>query len=405
MSALSPLVGRDLAMTYGDRVVLDGVDLVAHPGQPLGLVGENGAGKSTLLRLLAGLETPDAGHRRATRRPGLPRPGAGLPRGGHHRRGPRRRPGPAARRGGAGSSCWPGASTSPTSSRSTTRRWSGPRSTRPGTRTVARRRRPPGSASGCSTGTARSPRCRAANAARLALAALVVRRPACVLPRTSPPTTSTTRRPSCSRSSSCPCRASSSPRATTGRSSTRSARRSSTWTRPTSAWTGPAATGSRGGYTDYLAAKRAARRRWQAAFEAQQEELEALRLASATTARQVAHNRAPRDGDKFIHHFKGQKVARTISRRVKDAERRIEVVERDRIPKPPAPFGFHGVLAPSRLQDGSGGVGTRPGGGGPAARAADRRTRRHAAARHRCQRLGEVDPAQGGRRRAGSDRG
>src|SRR3954469_8901992 len=61
LPAVSALVGRDLAKTYGDRVVLDGVDLVASPAQPLGLVGENGVGKSTLLRLLAGLEPPDAG--------------------------------------------------------------------------------------------------------------------------------------------------------------------------------------------------------------------------------------------------------------------------------------------------------------------------------------------------------
>ena len=103
-----------------------------------------------------------------------------------------------------------------------------------------------------------------------------------------------------------------------------------------------------GGYTAYLAAKRAARRRWQTAFEAQQDELAALRESADTTARQVAHNRPPRDGDKFIHHFKGQNVARTVSRRVRDAERRIDVLERDRIPKPPAPFGFHGALAHRR---------------------------------------------------------
>ena len=41
--------------------MLDGVDLVANPGEPVGLVGENGAGKSTLMRLLAGVDEPDAG--------------------------------------------------------------------------------------------------------------------------------------------------------------------------------------------------------------------------------------------------------------------------------------------------------------------------------------------------------
>ncbi|HLN76971.1 MAG TPA: ATP-binding cassette domain-containing protein, partial [Nocardioidaceae bacterium] len=60
-SSVSSLVARDLVRAYGDRVVLDGFDLLANPGQPLGLVGENGAGKSTLLRLLSGTEQPDSG--------------------------------------------------------------------------------------------------------------------------------------------------------------------------------------------------------------------------------------------------------------------------------------------------------------------------------------------------------
>ncbi|MDX6324198.1 MAG: macrolide transport system ATP-binding/permease protein, partial [Nocardioidaceae bacterium] len=60
-SASSPLVARDLVKRYGDRVVLDGVDIVAAPGVPLGVVGENGAGKSTLLRILDGVEDPDSG--------------------------------------------------------------------------------------------------------------------------------------------------------------------------------------------------------------------------------------------------------------------------------------------------------------------------------------------------------
>jgi macrolide transport system ATP-binding/permease protein len=107
-----------------------------------------------------------------------------------------------------------------------------------------------------------------------------------------------------------------------------------------------------GGYGDYLAAKRAARRRWQQAFEAQQDELGALRDAARTTARRVAHDRAPRDGDKFIYHFKGGNVARTVSRRVRDAERRIEVLERDRVPKPPVALSFRGVPAPDRRPQG-----------------------------------------------------
>ena len=59
--AVAPLVARDISRSFGDRTVLDGVDLVANPGEPVGIVGENGVGKSTLLRLLAGTDEPDAG--------------------------------------------------------------------------------------------------------------------------------------------------------------------------------------------------------------------------------------------------------------------------------------------------------------------------------------------------------
>ncbi|WP_374727332.1 ABC-F family ATP-binding cassette domain-containing protein [Haloactinomyces albus] len=60
MSAAA-LLARDLVKSYGDRRVLDGVSLTAAPGYRLGLVGDNGVGKSTLLRLLAGHEHPDVG--------------------------------------------------------------------------------------------------------------------------------------------------------------------------------------------------------------------------------------------------------------------------------------------------------------------------------------------------------
>ena len=55
------LVVRDVRKSYPDRLVLDGLDLVATPGQRVGLIGENGSGKSTLIRLVAGIEQPDHG--------------------------------------------------------------------------------------------------------------------------------------------------------------------------------------------------------------------------------------------------------------------------------------------------------------------------------------------------------
>ncbi|UCM87886.1 ABC-F family ATP-binding cassette domain-containing protein [Streptomyces marincola] len=55
------LTAHDLVRLLGARRVLDGVSLTAAPGHRIGLIGENGAGKSTLLRLLAGADQPDAG--------------------------------------------------------------------------------------------------------------------------------------------------------------------------------------------------------------------------------------------------------------------------------------------------------------------------------------------------------
>ncbi|MFI6585480.1 ABC-F family ATP-binding cassette domain-containing protein [Embleya sp. NPDC050493] len=57
----APLLAHDLVRVLGTRRVLDGVSLVAAPGQRIALIGENGVGKSTLLRLLAGIDQPDAG--------------------------------------------------------------------------------------------------------------------------------------------------------------------------------------------------------------------------------------------------------------------------------------------------------------------------------------------------------
>jgi len=56
-----PLTIRGLRKSFGDNEVLRGIDLHIAAGQFVAIVGRSGCGKSTLLRLIAGLETIDAG--------------------------------------------------------------------------------------------------------------------------------------------------------------------------------------------------------------------------------------------------------------------------------------------------------------------------------------------------------
>jgi macrolide transport system ATP-binding/permease protein len=346
LDSLAALVARDVTKAYGDRVVLDGVDLVASPGKPLGLVGENGVGKSTLLRIVAGREPGDAGS--------IDRP-AELAYLGQEPDFPadatvadvldsalaplhdavrdletlaERLADPAAADEYDALLRWAGLHEA----------WDADRRAET---TAARlglgdldRDRPVVAMSG-------------GQRSRLALAAMVAARPACVL--LDEPTNHLDDQAMDLLEQFLL----SLPGVVVVASHDRAfldAVCSAVLDLDPAHLGVDGSGGNRytGGYTEYLSAKRDARRRWEEAFTAQQDQLNDLRRAASTSARQVAHNRPPTDGDKFIYQFKGQNVARTISRRVKDAERRIEVLERARVPKPPAPVKFRGVLAPAR---------------------------------------------------------
>ncbi len=95
-----------------------------------------------------------------------------------------------------------------------------------------------------------------------------------------------------------------------------------------------------GGWTAYEGHRAAARRRWEETYAVQQEELTRLRGATSIGTSAIAHHRPPRDNDKFIYGFKGARVDRTLARRKKDAERRLEIAEREQVRRPRPPLSL-----------------------------------------------------------------
>jgi energy-dependent translational throttle protein EttA len=55
---------KDLAKSYGDRVLFEGVTFSLPPGGIVGVIGPNGAGKTTMFKLITGVEKPDGGELR-----------------------------------------------------------------------------------------------------------------------------------------------------------------------------------------------------------------------------------------------------------------------------------------------------------------------------------------------------
>ncbi|HML61333.1 MAG TPA: ATP-binding cassette domain-containing protein, partial [Solidesulfovibrio sp.] len=54
---------RGVAKSFGVRRLFTDISLTVSDQERVGLIGPNGSGKSTLLKILAGLESPDAGER------------------------------------------------------------------------------------------------------------------------------------------------------------------------------------------------------------------------------------------------------------------------------------------------------------------------------------------------------
>ncbi|MFJ4315479.1 ABC transporter ATP-binding protein, partial [Streptomyces lavendulae] len=58
------IAANGLRKSYGDKTVLDGIDLAVAEGTVFALLGPNGAGKTTAVKILSTLITADAGQAR-----------------------------------------------------------------------------------------------------------------------------------------------------------------------------------------------------------------------------------------------------------------------------------------------------------------------------------------------------
>ncbi len=61
LTAGTPVGVKGVSKKYGERTILNNLDLHIPSGQFVAVVGRSGCGKSTLLRLLAGLENSTEG--------------------------------------------------------------------------------------------------------------------------------------------------------------------------------------------------------------------------------------------------------------------------------------------------------------------------------------------------------
>ncbi|GAA2217263.1 ABC-F family ATP-binding cassette domain-containing protein [Streptomyces nogalater] len=107
-----------------------------------------------------------------------------------------------------------------------------------------------------------------------------------------------------------------------------------------------------GNYTAYLGEKRAERGRWERRYAEEQQELAELRQAAGVTAHRVAPDRGRTDNEKMGYGHRAGRVQNQISRRVRDATRRLEELERAQVAEPPRPLRFTAGEPAARVEEG-----------------------------------------------------
>lgn len=100
-----------------------------------------------------------------------------------------------------------------------------------------------------------------------------------------------------------------------------------------------------GNYSDYLAARRDVRGRWERRYRDEQAELKRLR-AGVRDKHTVGHpGAAPRSESRMAKKFYGDRNAKVVSRRVNDSRSRLEKLEESQVRRPPKELTFAGLTA------------------------------------------------------------
>ncbi|MFF3064638.1 ABC-F family ATP-binding cassette domain-containing protein [Oerskovia sp. NPDC057915] len=350
----------DLTRSYGDRTVLAGVSLAVDPGHRTGLVGENGVGKSTLLRLLAGVEDPDSGT--VTRPPDLGYLHQELPYG------PTTSVGQVVEDALAGvREIERGLESAAAALASLPEPGPGPEGPGPENRSadvdaltaaydLALARAEQSDVWGADARAARAlaglgldvihrdrlvSRLSGGQRTRLGLAALLIRQPGALLldePTNHLDDEAAEFLASALRALPGAVLLASHDRVFLDEVCTEILDLDPSQEASSAGRTG--GTLYAGSYREYLRAKRVERARWEQQFAAEQDELKALRRSVATTARNVSHNRERGNQSKLLYDAKGERVQSQVSRRVRNAQQRLDTLQAEQVRRPPEPLRF-----------------------------------------------------------------
>lgn len=98
-----------------------------------------------------------------------------------------------------------------------------------------------------------------------------------------------------------------------------------------------------GPFSEYLGWKAAELTRWAERHASEQDELRRLASAVQEVAPRINHDRGIRDNNTMAFGMRGDRVQQQISRRVRNAQLRLEVLGREQVRKPPTPLAFTGI--------------------------------------------------------------